>query len=136
MHKKQDLQIYIYIKKSKWINKKICIFKNVKLLKLVKTKEVRNAYRKLLDKKKKYRYEHVNYHCFKILCLLSRQAKQKNHRHDVMNCARYHNWKITRQIDRRSKMGIKNIKISTYSTNETKIEKLNENPKQTKLKEK
>ena len=51
MHKKQDLQIYIY-KKSKWINRKICIFKNIKLLKLVKTKEVRNAYRKLLDKKK------------------------------------------------------------------------------------
>ena len=29
-------------------------------------------------------------------------------------------------------MGIKNIKISTYSTNETKTEKLNENPKQSK----
>ena len=47
-------------------------------------------------------------------------SKNWNHRNDVMGCARYHDWKYIREIGPRSKMQIKNIKIT-----QTKIEKLN-----------
>ena len=55
---------------------------------------------------------------------MSQNAAKWNHRNDVMGCARYYDWKHLRETCWRSKMEIKNIKIT-----ETKIEKLNENLK-------